>query len=216
MWENAVLSGMLKCMQVKEEEDRLLTLEEMVEIVLGMYTSKMDLLETKPRKGKMESYFAHATTICQEFRDRDMAIITPEKVGQVHIAEIGGHEMHAPVHVIDGKQIGMIHVTQYQTRERIAYTMPILMYAVMASGIDNFWFLSISVRKGANFAKFHGYMPEGRKRWFTIILEQLAESMERGPYPPCHPGVWHCHPSHCQFWGICRGACDAKGRVLRT
>lgn len=221
VWENAVLSGLISCMMAKEKEDRLMELDEMIGVVINQYTSQLDLLERVPRKGKMDSYFAHATTICQEFLTRDMAVITPDKVATMHTCDIVNegdedHKLSALVHVLDGSQIGMIAVSQYKIRERIAETSPLLVYAAMASGIDHYWFLTISVRKGANFTKYHGYVPEGRKRWFTKIITELAPLMENGPYPPCNPGVWHCHPRFCQFWGSCRGTSDVKGRVTRS
>lgn len=222
VWENAVLRGLIACMKVKEEEDRLLSLDEMVRVVMEGYTSKLDLLEKPPRKGKMDSYFAHATTICQEFLHRDMAIITPTQVSTLHIAQIStdkqgvSHELMAPVHVIDGNQIGMIAVNQYKMRKDIALASPFLVCAVMATGIDHYWFLTVSVRKGADFTKHHGYLPDGIKRWYEHIIKEAAPMMENGPYPPCFPGVWYCCRAHCQYWGSCRGLYQLKERVIRS
>lgn len=222
MWEGCILSALLMCMKRKAEEDELPKLDEMVETVMSRWRDGIVRLEKPPRDGSMDMYFARAMTICNEFLTRDMAIMTPTDVGLLKFENVvwpsgkGSHELMAPVHVLDGNQIGMIDVRQHPGVKKYAEADPYLVCATIASGIPHYWHLTISVKRGAAFKKLHGYMPEGRQLWYKRIINELAEAMESGPYTPCHPGEFHCHQRGCPYFYECRGTADVKGRVTRV
>lgn len=45
---------------------------------------------------------------------------------------------------------------------------------------------------------------EGDWSWFEVIVSKIAQSIEAGVFAP-NPNGWHCSPSWCGYWGICKG-----------
>lgn len=218
MWERCVLTTLLEaCHRIAKGEEPF-KLRQMVAFLMQQYDENVDRLEKVPRLRTMETYIARATTICQEFLERDAKVMTPTDARLIchakvsNLARNNSHTVTAPVHVLEKNQIGIIKVSQYHEKQSRAVASPLLVLASIASGIDHYWFLSVSVRGGACFSKYYGYISDNMKRWYEQVVRELAPLMANGPYAPCNPGVYHCSRKYCQFFPDCRAHYFVKGR----
>lgn len=45
---------------------------------------------------------------------------------------------------------------------------------------------------------------EGDWAWFEVLVTKTASAVGAGVFPP-NPNGWHCSPSWCGYWNICKG-----------